>query len=157
MEELKLRRITEADLSMIESWLQKEYILKWFSDAEDWMHEVKNRDEEFRFITHFVVMCDDKPIGFCQYYSCAGVKEDWYGDTPVEGMYSLDYLIGEEDYLGKGLGKGIVKVLSEAVFALEDSKGIMLQPEEENKPSCNALSANGYSFNSEYRYYYKNK
>jgi hypothetical protein len=44
---------------------------------------------------------DSKPIGFCQYYLCAQADEDDYNIFPKDGTYSIDYLIGEIEYLGK--------------------------------------------------------
>ena len=157
MEDLKLKRITDEDVKLIESWLRKDYIIKWFSDADEWLHEVKNRDGEFSFISHFIVMNKERTIGFCQYYKCVDAKEEWYGDTVIDGAYSMDYLIGEEEFIGKGLGKEIIRLLNDEIFSLPDSKMIILKPEEDNKPSCNALLANGFLFNSEYRFYFKRK
>lgn len=36
----------------------------------DWIEEVEKQDSAFRWIHHFIVEYENKPIGFCQYYAC---------------------------------------------------------------------------------------
>lgn len=72
------------------------------------------------------------------------------GDT-----FSIDYLIGNEDYLGKGYGKTIVKILTDTVYQVEHAKHIIVQPDKENQASNKALLANGYIFDKNKNYYCK--
>ena len=157
MEQLKLRSFTDADIPLLSDWLNKEYILKWYEDPDAWLTEIKGRTEKFSFITHFIALYDGKPVGFCQYYSCANAGEEWYGDIPVEGSYSLDYLIGEEEYLGKGLGKGIIQLLIMEVFQQVDAERIIVRPEAENGASCGALLASGFCYDARNQLYCKSK
>ncbi|MDF2654928.1 MAG: acetyltransferase [Bacillota bacterium] len=157
MEQLRLRRFTDEDIPLFSIWLNKEYILKWYEDPDAWLAEIKGRTKEFSFITHFIVLYEGKPIGFCQYYPCANAGEVWYGEIPAEGSYSLDYLIGEEEYLGKGLGKGIIQLLTDKVFQQVDAERIIVQPESENGASCRALLASGFCFDERNQLYCRNK
>ena len=97
------------------------------------------------------------PIGFCQYYLCSKANEDWYGNTPIEGTYSIDYLIGEKNFLGKGYGKETIKLLENEVFSFKEAKRIIVQPELENKASCATLLACGYTYDKENRVFLKSK
>ncbi|MBF2595442.1 GNAT family N-acetyltransferase, partial [Listeria welshimeri] len=71
-------------------------------------------------------------------------------------MYSIDYLIGNEDYLGKGYGKLIVKELTELISSKENAQIIVVQPDTGNTASNNVLISNGYTLDQEKQYYYKN-
>ena len=107
---LKARAFEDSDLHLLDKWLHKAYIKKWFEVSgictiDDWLHEVKNRNGEFKWLNYFIVLWKGCPVGFCAYYQCIDAKEEWYGNISLEGVYSMDYLIGEEDYLGKGIGK----------------------------------------------------
>lgn len=157
MEQLELRRFTDEDLPRFSAWLKKEYILKWYEDPDAWMAETKGRSAEFSFITHFIALYEGKPIGFCQYYPCTNAGEEWYGDIPAEGSYSLDYLIGEEEYLGEGLGKGIIQLLINEVFQQTNADRIIVQPDSENGASCGALLASGFRFDERNQLYRRNK
>ena len=141
----------------MEAWLNKEHVKRWYGDPNDWLIEVKGRNDKFEFIKHFIALYDDTPIGFCQYYACSDANEDWYGKIPLMGTYSIDYLIGEENYLGKGLGKAIIDLLIKNVFSLVDSERIIVQPDKENKASCNSLLSNGFIFDADNNVYCKTK
>jgi len=43
-----------------------------------------------------------------------------------------------------GIGKSIIALLVKEIFSLADSERIVVQPDEENKASCNALLSNGF-------------
>jgi len=147
----KIRLFKDDDLQLLDKWLHKEYIKKWFEvldvcTIDDWLHEVKNRNGEFKWIHYLIVLVGNSPVGFCTYYKCVDAQEYWYGDISLEGTYSIDYLIGEEDYLGKGIGKKMVAELVEMIFAHEDAKKIIVQPDKNNKASCNVLLSNDFIF-----------
>ena len=50
-----LENITEEDIILIEKWLQKDYIKKWYEPINDWIYEIENRNNEFNFIKHNIV------------------------------------------------------------------------------------------------------
>lgn len=157
MEKMILRKFAAEDVPIFKEWLQNEHIRKWYTEPEDWIAEVTMRQEDFFWINHFMVVIENRRIGFCQYYKTIEANEACYAKLPQEGTYSIDYLIGEEEYLGKGNGRKIVQVLTAMIFAKSDSKRIVVQPEPENKASCNALIANGYVFEDLNQVYIKEK
>jgi len=161
-DELKLRPFYDADIPLMESWLNKDHIKKWYEvpglcSVEDWLTEIKGRKVEYLHITHFIALWDETPVGFCQYYQCSDVGEDWYGDTPLSGTYSIDYLIGEEKYLRRGIGKSIIALLVRVIFSLSDSERIIVQPDEENRASAKSLLSNGFVFDKLNNVYLKSK
>ena len=72
--------------------------------------------------------------------------ETWHGSTSIEGTYSIDYLIGEEEYLGKGFGKRLIQTLIRKVFNETDAERIIVQPDKDNLPSRNTLLSAGFSY-----------
>ncbi|OXS26692.1 acetyltransferase [Acetobacterium wieringae] len=156
-QKIKLRRFEDNDLPIFKEWLKKDHVKRWYTEPEDWIAEVTLRDSTFSWITHFIVEWEEMPIGFGQYYKCLDANEACYSHIPQNGTYSIDYLIGEADCLGKGYGKKAVQLLTEMIFGLSDSKRIVVQPEPENRGSCKALLANGYIFDEHYGVYQKEK
>lgn len=153
---IALRPLEDADTALLAEWLKKPHVRRWYHHPEDWMAEVQGRQGEYRWLHHFIVMEAGRPIGFCQYYDGYDAREidDWY-KAPCPGhTYSIDYLIGEEDRLGRGLGKEIVAALTEAVQR-QGAAQVVVQPEVENHASCHVLLANGYLYDEERAYYYK--
>jgi RimJ/RimL family protein N-acetyltransferase len=157
MQAITLRPFEDDDLPLFARWLSRDYIQKWYHDPDDWLDEIRRRHGDFGWLHHFIVMADGVAVGFCQYYDCfdANALEDWYTVTTPGETYSIDYLIGQPDYLGRGYGTAIVARLTEMVRALGGQE-IIVNPEAENLPSCGALRANGYVFEPEGCLYRKN-
>ncbi len=63
---------------------------------------------------------------------------------PISGSYGIDYLLGEETYLGKGLGKEMVTLLVRKVFSFPDAKRITADIDKENKASEKTLLSCGF-------------
>lgn len=152
---LKIRMLHDEDIPLLKAWLHKEHVSKWYENPDSWLAEVDGRFDTYSFINHFIALYDGNPIGFCQYYTCADANEDWYGEISPVGSYSIDYLIGEENYLGKGFGKAIVDLLVKTVFSLNEAQRIIVLPEMENTASCNTLLANGFFFDQKNKLYCK--
>lgn len=155
--DLTIRPVNDTDIPLLTSWLKKDYILKWYHDADEWLYEINNRYNDFSWIHHFIVMDRKTPLGFCQYYDCyhANSMEDWYDVIKRGDTFSIDYLIGNEFYLGKGYGKAIVALLSDTIKKKENARKIIVQPDKENHSSNHVLLANGYIFDEQFDYYYK--
>lgn len=155
MNSLKIRILQDSDIPILKTWLNKNHVLKWYNNPDDWLTEVHQRFDKFNFIKHFIVFHENTSIGFCQYYACKDAQEDWYGDIPTEGSYSIDYLIGEEAYLGKGIAKGIITLLEKQIFSLDEAQRIIVSPDASNIASCKTLLASGFTFDKKNKLYYK--
>lgn len=153
MNTLTLRPVEDSDIGQLEIWLNKEYILKWYHDADEWLDEIKERKGSFKFLNHFIVQKEYSPVGFCQYYDCFDAREEWYYADQPGKIFSIDYLIGEEDFLQKGYGKKIVRLLINEIYNRNPEAEIVVQPEDENIASCKALLANGFIYDRTKGYY----
>ncbi|MGX8852374.1 GNAT family N-acetyltransferase [Amedibacillus sp. YH-ame10] len=146
---LELRKLNESDIPLIETWLHKDHVKKWYEiphmgvTLDDWMMEIKERDNQFKWLHHFIVMYEGEAIGLCQYYNCKDSDED-FGDLAVEGSYGIDYLIGEESCVGKGVGKQMIMALIDKIFSLPDALRITADIDERNKASEGVLRSCGF-------------
>lgn len=154
---ITLRRLDDADVVLLASWLAQNYVLKWYYDADAWLDEVNARHSRFSWIHHYIVMDGETAIGFCQYYDCYDARsfEDWYRVNRRGETFSIDYLIGDARYLGKGYGKQIVRLLTETVKVNENAVQVIAQPEPENLASVHVLLTNGYTYDHAQGYYCK--
>ncbi len=151
--EITLRPIMDDDLPLLETWLRKDRILKWYEDADEWLGEIRQRYGDFEFLHHYIVSADCVPIGFGQWYDCYDAREEWYAVERSDSMFSIDYLVGEDDYLGKGYGKAIVKALVGEIKRRQPDATIVVQPELENTASGRALLANGFTYDDDKKYF----
>ena len=150
---LKLKSIEDSDVEQLGTWLNKEHVLKWYHDADECLNEIKDRNVKFCFLNHFVVLIENKPIGFGQYYDCFHAKEDWYSVNNPNALFSIDYFIGEETYLRKGYGNAIVKLLVAEIYKQSSEVDIVVQPEQDNIASCKALLSGGFVYDENKGYY----
>lgn len=155
MDGIILRKLEDCDISMFQKWLYSEHVAKWYTEPMDWLYEISKRDKEYSWIKHFVVETEGVPIGFCQYYDYALSGETWHGNMDVKDTYSIDYLIGETNYLGRGFGKSIVLHLLNEIRKKTAAKKIIVQPEVGNKASRNTLLSAGFLYDIENDVYYK--
>ncbi|MDR0948765.1 MAG: acetyltransferase [Lachnospiraceae bacterium] len=156
MSHLILRSLEDSDIPILTQWLNKPHIKKWYDPIDEWIVEVRERNGDFSWLHHLMVMAGETPIGFGQYYDCfdSASMEDWNDRVFLKQgeVYSIDYLIGEESYLGHGYGKELVKQLTELVFSL-GVREVIVDPDKENDKSNGVLRANGYVFDKEVGYY----
>lgn len=146
---IHIRPMENEDLTIFKKWLYAPHVAKWYHDPLDWIMEVEQKDGDFRWIHHYIVEDDDTQFGFCQYYACEDSDELWEGYTALGGSYSIDYMIGESRYIGKGFGKKIVLELVEKIRKHDDAKRVVVQPESENKASCGVLLSCGFVYDKE--------
>ena len=148
---LEFRLLSDDDISVVETWLNKKHVKKWYEiphmgvSIADWIYEIKEHNGEFRWITYLIVMYQGHQIGLCQYYKCVDSADEDFGTLPITGSYGIDYLIGEESYLGKGLGKGIIALFIDRIFSFPDAERITADIDKNNKASENALLSCGFT------------
>ena len=157
MKSLTLRKLNNSDIVLLTEWLNKDYIARWYHDTNAWLQEINGRNGDYNWIHHFIAADGETPVGFCQYYDCydAGDMEDWYEVSRRGETFSIDYLIGHACYLGKGYGKSLVQLLTDAVLQEEHAQRIIVQPDAENHASVRVLTANGYVYDERGKFYCK--
>ena len=148
IDSVSLRAANKDDLPIIEIWLNKDYIKKWYGWPEEWLGEIRNDSGAFDWINHYIVMYQELPIGFCQYYDCSKTPEGFEWDNEPQGSFSIDYLIGEEAYLKKGLGSAIIQQLCSLISSIENPVQFIADPVPENADSIRLLERNGFTIDT---------
>ena len=146
---MRLREFIKTDIALFRRWLYLPHVAKWYHEPQDWLVEVEDVKGEFAWIKHYIVEEADKAIGFCQFYEYCKSGENWHGTMEVRGTYSIDYMIGEADYLMKGFGKQIVQELIKKIKDEDGAQYIIVSPELENEASCRTLISSGFVYNKD--------
>ena len=147
---LEFRALTDSDIPMLEKWLNREHVKKWYEiprlnvTIDDWVSEISRYKTDFKWIHYLIVMLDGHPIGLCLYYKCEDSSDEEFGLLPTAGSYGIDYLIGEEAQLGKGLGKALVGMLVEKIFSFQDALRVTADIDKDNTASERTLLACGF-------------
>lgn len=139
---MKIRPFSIEDLELMSVWLNNKHVKVFFGDPDEWLDEIKENLTEQEWIKYFIVETD-KPIGFAQYYDTQNAPTGTWSNEPP-GTAGIDFLIGEPDYLGKGLGSKLIFNVIELLRATRKYKFIIADPDIKNKNSIRTLENNGF-------------
>ena len=147
---MELIPLDDHDVPLVEIWLNKEHVKRWYEiprlgiTIDDWMLEIYERNRKFKWLTYLIALWQGQPIGLCQYYKSVDSDEN-FGSLPLEGSFGIDYLIGDETYLGKGLGKRMVRSLVDKIFSFPDAQRVTANIDKDNRVSQKTLLSCGFS------------
>lgn len=141
---LSVRNFELNDLELFERWLEKRHVKDFFGDPQIWIKEVSlNLSRNSDWITYFIVEIDGSPMGFFQYYDTSKAPDGVWSDTP-DRTAGIDYLIGEEQYLGKGVGSEIIRTIVLMIKELGWYRYLIADPDPSNVSSIEVLKRNGF-------------
>jgi putative acetyltransferase len=142
---MRIREFTLEDLNIMGVWLAQDYIQKFWGDPQDWIKEI-SENISADWVKYFIVECNT-PIGFLQYYETDKAPQGEWSNEPI-GTVGIDYLIGNIEYLGKGYGSKIVRLLIDYIISKNHYDYIVADPIEENVSSIKVLENNGFKQNT---------
>jgi putative acetyltransferase len=142
---MKIREFKREDLNIMRVWLGQDYIQKYFGAPQDWIKEISDNISA-DWVKYFIVECDT-PIGFFQYYETDKAPQGEWSAEPI-GTVGIDYLIGDTEYLGKGYGSKIVRLLVDLIKSKNEYDYIVADPIAENESSKKVLENNGFKQNT---------
>jgi aminoglycoside 6'-N-acetyltransferase len=145
------RRLERSDFPVVAAWLAAPHVAVW------WLHRTSVADVEADFgpvvdgtdpTEVFIIAEDGKGIGIIQRYRFDDDPE-WdrtmaVGSVPRPAM-GLDYLIGEEDRTGKGLGGPIIaEFVDDTWDQFPDIRAFVVDVHQDNRRSWRALEKAGF-------------
>jgi len=142
-----LKPLEDEDIILFENWMDKDFIKKWFGEKKDWLEEIYSRKDVNNPVPviHFILYHKKKKIGFCQYIDGYFLRELYTDPIIIEKNYGyeVNYFIGEEEYLNKGIGKIMIKKLEEKIKEI-GGKELLADPVPENELSQKLLLSCGF-------------
>lgn len=149
---ISFRKLRLDDLSLMYLWLNKSHVHQWYDkDKENTLEEIKKRYgpkiKGEKPTDCFLVLYESKPIGYIQSYKV----NDW----PEFGNYvgyddqtaSVDLFIGDDSFLGKGLGSLMLKkFLKEILFAKSEIITCIIGPEPKNARAIKSYEKAGFKY-----------
>jgi aminoglycoside 6'-N-acetyltransferase len=149
MTHITFRPLTKADFPQFARWLGRPHVQKWWPEPATVEHVAKEYGgcTDGDFMTRVYVVCDGaKPIGILQAFELKSYP-DWaqrLGGPP--DAVSIDYLIGEESYIGRGVGAQMIRQFVETVVpeVYPNASAVVTSAELENGASLGALAKAGF-------------
>lgn len=149
---LDFRPLRRADFGLLARWLDEPLVRRW------WNHETSPEAIERDFgpavdgrdPTEVCVACeDDRPVGLIQRYLIAATPAYEEELRPVlalpPGALGLDYLIGEPDRRGRGVGPAMIAAFAAGSWArYPQAAGVVVPVSAANRASWRALERAGF-------------
>ncbi|MBI2798092.1 GNAT family N-acetyltransferase [Candidatus Saccharibacteria bacterium] len=144
---ISFRPLSRADFDWFPVWLNAPEVKKWWhepSTPEAIEEKYGPRVEGKSATSCFVVVADNTPIGMTQSYWVKDYK-DYAEAVKLNDSVGMDWFIGNESYLGKGLGPAIaIKFTKDVVLEkYHDVKFIVASPSIHNARSMHVLEKAG--------------
>jgi hypothetical protein len=113
---VRLVEAVEEDGPLIERWLRREHVRRWWGDPDETLHEIAARGDKLR---QAIIEADGTSVGLVLWGHPPRAELDAAGllDVP-ETVVDIDIMIGEPDALGRGIGTEALRLV--AVTALAD-------------------------------------
>ena len=112
---ITFRPLTDDDLPRMHRWLQDPAVVAWWEgDDVSWEGVVEtygsaNTDP----VDHYLALLDGEPLGWIQCYPAIWEDDDeayyWKEHLDLWRTAGIDYLVGEADQRGQGLGAAMIR------------------------------------------------
>ena len=148
---LELRPLERPDLPLLARWLAAPHVERWWREPADSAAVEANYGPSIDGADpteHFVVRVDDCDIGMIQRYRIADSPEYQQALAPAgtpPDAASLDYLIGDPDRIGRGLGPALIAHTAGTVWLrYPEVPAIVVAVQQDNRRSWRALEKAGF-------------
>jgi aminoglycoside 6'-N-acetyltransferase len=144
---VSLRPLRLDDLARVERWLGEPHVARWYlagSSLERELTDVRAGVLDGQAVHLLLVLEDETPIGWSQWYPCSEDPE-WAAEVgAAPGDVGVDYAIGELSAVGRGVGTELVAALVRLVRNARPGCGVVSDPELANVASRRVLEKNGF-------------
>lgn len=150
MEGFAFRPLTDDDLALVVQWRRQPHVLQWFDHPVADIDAARQRfgrriagDDPVRM---WVAELDGRPIGYLQDFAVEA-----FPDLAVRAQdpaaVAFDYLIGEPDLVGRGIGTAMIDAFCRQVLVPRHpgAPRFLASPDVRNHRSIRALEKCGFT------------
>jgi aminoglycoside 6'-N-acetyltransferase len=144
--------VTRGDFELLASWLAQPYVHEWW--AHEFTPEALERDfgpgvDGDEPGEDHLALLDGSPVGlvqYCHFVDYPEYLEEMAGVYPVgDGAVSIDYLIGQADRVGQGVGTAMIRAFVERIWTTDARASHVVVPvNSANERSWRALLRAGF-------------
>ena len=143
---------TSDNYKLLHKWCSQEFIYEWFEQrvlsyeeiVKKYQTKLRNGKQQL-----FLISYNDKLIGYTQIYKYEGTIYNELKNDNI--LYEYDIFIGDIDYLSKGIGTKIVKIINDYIYLNYSADGIVLRPFERNERAIKCYLKDNFKIITEYQ------
>jgi len=159
--EIKFRKVNEEDSVIMRNWIKtNEFVKKWYyigkvPRLKTILNKLKKRLNDKKF-NMMIVVCDGKEIGYIQSYPVDG-NGAWTNKVKVyDNMVSIDYYIGNINYIHKGIGSKMILAYIDKFLMSSSYDYALITSDPENIASNKCALKCGFEYVKTVNVPYKN-
>lgn len=137
--------LQEVHLSLLRQWLKNPHVAEFWQETEneDEFREKFLNEMPRRGVFAFVILMDQRPIGYIQSYNACEVGGGWWPNAR-QGTFGIDQFIGDPELVGRGIGTEIIKKFVNDLFLRPEVNEIITDPDPKNKRAIRAYEKVGF-------------
>jgi aminoglycoside 6'-N-acetyltransferase len=151
---ITFRPLRESDLPLMYRWFNTPHVSKWWEVEGEKRPSLELVKKHYRprvlgseRIDVYLIMHDGNPIGMVQSYKLDDEPDEKTNFGLDRKCAGIDLLIGEEDFVHRGLGSGIIReFLKEIVFKKYNVASCIVDPQVENEIAIKAYYKAGFKY-----------
>jgi RimJ/RimL family protein N-acetyltransferase len=144
---MDFRPLAYEDLAQLARWLAAPHVARWWPEPSDidsvtaaYGPGIAGEDPT----EHFVIELDGAPVGLIQRYRHDNYPE-WDRTVGVANAAGIDYLLGEPDLVGRGVGtEAIAAFAADTLVRYPEIDCVVAAPQQANVASWRALEKAGF-------------
>jgi len=153
IDHISFSELREIDFEVLYKWYNTDFVNKWYGkEKQEWtFKEIENKYIPYihkqKPTDSYIILYNDIKIGYIQTYLLKNYPE--YNELVQSGDDSagIDLLIGEKEYIHRGLGPIIIKkFLKDIVFQNKNIKSCVIGPEPKNEIAIKAYKKVGFKY-----------
>jgi RimJ/RimL family protein N-acetyltransferase len=146
-------KLREIDFTLLYKWYNTDFVNKWYGkEKQEWKYkEIENKYKPYiqgqKPTDSYIILYNDIKVGYIQTYLLKNYPE--YNELVQvdDNSAGIDLLIGEKEYIHKGLGPIIIKkFLKDIVFQNKNIKSCVIGPEPKNIIAIKAYKKVGFKY-----------
>jgi aminoglycoside 6'-N-acetyltransferase len=151
LDEFRFVPLRSSDLPSLAVWLARPHVARWWREPSDLASVERNYGplaQGLDTTEGFIVHLEGWPIGYVQRY-LIDEHPDWsetiQGALGHAGGIGIDYLIGEPDVVGRGVGRRLIAQFVDASWdRYRSADRIAVALQQDNIASWRVLEASGF-------------
>jgi aminoglycoside 6'-N-acetyltransferase len=145
---IEFHPLRKEDLPLLRNWLEREHVRRWWRDSlDESIADYERALDGLDPSDHYLIVIDGRPVGMIETYLVSD-HPDWEAIVQVgEEVAGVDFLIGEEELTGRGLGPRVLEAFTtDIVFPTPAVRACVAAVDEENRRSWRAFEKAGFRY-----------
>lgn len=148
-----LRALEPEDAPLLAKWLSDPEVLRYY-EGRDRPHDLElvrqHYYDEAGDTTACLLLYEEKPIGYLQFYPLSEENMEHYGLKDEEGatdkrqVYGMDQFIGETDCWNRGIGTEAIRLTVQYLIRERQARKIVMDPQAWNARALRVYEKVGF-------------